>query len=148
MIINKTLLQNAEPKNGNVLWAQPVGDKLQLKAYNKGKWSDVAGGSSSSSNDNQNTYRYCFQYEDYIYDTATGEHIPLWKAHKLTATLLIPSGRDGINYPLYLISFADVSDEEDANDMTWWSTWAYVDGDGNINTVTFPRQLASTPVIS
>lgn len=48
MIINKTLLQNAEPKNGNVLWAQPVGDKLQLKAYNKGKWSDVAGSGSSS----------------------------------------------------------------------------------------------------
>lgn len=47
MIINKTLLQNAEPKNGNVLWAQPVGDKLQLKAYNKGKWSDVAGSGSS-----------------------------------------------------------------------------------------------------
>lgn len=142
MIINKTLLQNAEPKNGNVLWAQPVGDKLQLKAYNKGKWSDVAGGSG---NDNQNTYRYSYQNGDYIYDNVTGEHIPLWKAHKLTTTLLRPSGRDGINQLLYLVSFADVSDEETANNSPWWSTWVYVDGDGVMHPVIFPSPSEQEP---
>lgn len=142
MIINKTLLQNAEPKNGNVLWAQPVGDKLQLKAYNKGKWSDVAGSSSSSSNDTM--YRYIFENQDYILDEVTGEHIPLWKAHKLTTTLLRPSGRDGINQPLYLVSFADVSDEETANNSPWWSTWVYVDGDGT-HPVIFPSPSEPEP---
>lgn len=55
MIINKTLLQNAEPKNGNVLWAKPTNDSVQLNIYNKGEWHPVNGsgnggnGSSSSS---------------------------------------------------------------------------------------------------
>lgn len=56
MIINKTLLQNAEPKNGNVLWAKPINDSVQLNIYNKGEWHPINGsgngGSGSSSSNN------------------------------------------------------------------------------------------------
>ncbi len=147
MTINKTLLQNAEPKNGNVLWAQPVGDKLELKMYNKGKWSAVAGDSSSSSNDNQNTYRYSYYYGDYILDNVTGEHIPLWKAHKLTDRLVIPSGRTSVNFVLYLVGYADIYSEEDAADAIWYSTWMRMNENGDVMLVNFPYTQAQ-PVIS
>lgn len=52
MTINKTLLQNAEPKNGNVLWAKPINDSVQLNIYNKGEWHPINGsgnGGNSSS---------------------------------------------------------------------------------------------------
>lgn len=139
MIINKTLLQNAEPKNGNVLWAQPVGDKLELKMYNKGKWSAVGG---DSGNDNQNTYRYSYYNGDYILDEVTGEHIPLWKAHKLTDRLVIPSARTSPNFVLYLVAYKDIDNEEDAANAVLYSTWMRMGENSGVTFVNFPRMSA------
>ena len=52
MVIDKTLLQNEEPRHTGVIWADPEGENIVLKIFNNGRWRPINGsGSSSSSSD-------------------------------------------------------------------------------------------------
>lgn len=43
MVIDKTIFQTNAPSHSDVIWAKPVGDKITLHMYNRGKWMPVSG---------------------------------------------------------------------------------------------------------
>lgn len=62
MVIDKTILQNEEPRHTRAIWADPEGESITLKIFNNGKWRPINGsggsgnsGSGCNCDTNQNT---------------------------------------------------------------------------------------------
>ena len=102
MIINKTLLQNAEPKNGNVLWAKPTNDSVQLNIYNKGEWHPINGsdngGSSSSSSCN------CWDVEIVVRGNSNDNTVAILK--KGSFNVILQKLLDGVPFSARVINAA------------------------------------------
>ncbi len=65
MVIDKTIFQTNAPSTGDVIWAKPIGDKIILHMYNRGKWVPVSGGGSDSSSDDSSSEKIIFNPNDF-----------------------------------------------------------------------------------
>ena len=65
MVIDKTIFQTNAPSHSDVIWAKPVGDKIILHMYNRGKWVPVSGGGSDSSSDDSSSEKIIFNPNDF-----------------------------------------------------------------------------------
>lgn len=69
MILKKTVFQSNPPRNKNVIWAVPEGDKIVQRIWNNGNWVPVGGSGDNSSSSTTISRNITYDELQALYDS-------------------------------------------------------------------------------